>query len=143
MKFEPIYRVIFGVDPSDVIEKLNAYVSRLSGDADAQSIEYLSNTANGTITVNAPEKTLTVATLQDFIDGYIKEHPSAEVDYIHGEDSVKSLIRDDSIGFLFSGMGKDELFKTVIYDGALPRKTFSMGHAQDKRYYLECRKIVK
>jgi len=143
MKFEPIYRVIFGVEPSDVIEKLKAYVSELSGDADAQSIEYLSSNGNGTITVNTPEKTLTVATLQDFIDGYIKEHPSAEVDYIHGVDSVKSLIRDDSIGFLFSGMGKDELFKTVIYDGALPRKTFSMGHAQDKRYYLECRKIVK
>lgn len=143
MKFEPIYRVIFGVEPRDVIEKLTAYTEKLSGSADAQKIEYLSATGNGTITVNAPEKTLTVATLQDFIDGYIKANPSAEVDYIHGVDSVKSLIRNDSIGFLFSGMGKDELFKTVIYDGALPRKTFSMGHAQDKRYYLECRKIVK
>ena len=143
MKFEPIYRVIFGVDPSDVIEKLTAYTNALSGNADAQSIEFLSLKDNGTIIVNAPEKTLTVATLQDFIDEYIKSNPNAEVDYIHGVDSVKSLIRDDSIGFLFSGMGKDELFKTVIYDGALPRKTFSMGHAQDKRYYLECRKIVK
>ena len=50
---------------------------------------------------------------------------------------------ENSIGFIFDGMSKSELFKTVIYDGALPRKTFSMGHAEDKRYYLECRKITK
>ncbi len=143
MKFEPIYRVIFGVDPADVTEKLNAYLSSLSGNADAQTIQYLSAAENGTLRADTPVKTLPVATLQDFIDGYLKDHPDAEVDYIHGVNSVKSLIREDSIGFIFSGMGKDELFKTVIYDGALPRKTFSMGHAEDKRYYMECRKITK
>lgn len=143
MKFEPIYRVMFGVDPDDVIAELKKYVSALSGNAEPQDIEYLSTSQCAHVLVDKPEKTLTVATLQDFIDSYIKSHPSAEVDYIHGEGSVKSLIREDSIGFLFSGMGKDELFKTVIYDGALPRKTFSMGHAEDKRYYIECRKITK
>ena len=143
MKFEPIYRVMFGVDPMDVKEKLESYVASLSGSADAQSIEYLTVKENGTIIADKPVKTLPVATLQDFIDAYLKDHKDAEVDYIHGENSVKSLIRDDSIGFIFSGMGKDELFKTVIYDGALPRKTFSMGHAEDKRYYMECRKITK
>ena len=65
-----------------------------------------------------------------------------EVDYIHGEDSLRSLVKDcETVGFLFDGMRKNELFRTVIYDGALPRKTFSMGHAPDKRYYLECRRI--
>jgi len=89
-----------------------------------------------------PAKQLTVGTLQDFLDGYVKAHPEAEVDYIHGESSVRALSdRPDAIGFFFDGMGKDQLFRTVIYDGALPRKTFSMGHATDKRYYLECRKI--
>ena len=64
------------------------------------------------------------------------------VDYIHGEESVKALSKKDgAIGFIFDGMAKNQLFKTVIFDGALPRKTFSMGHAVDKRYYLECRKI--
>jgi hypothetical protein len=64
------------------------------------------------------------------------------VDYIHGEDSLRSLACEEgAIGFLFEGMEKNDLFRTVLYDGALPRKTFSMGHAQDKRYYLECRKI--
>ena len=91
-----------------------------------------------------PVRQLTVGTLQDFIDEYIKSTPSAEVDYIHGEAALKELASaKNSIGFLFGGMNKDQLFKTVIYDGALPRKTFSMGHAEDKRYYMECRKIKK
>ena len=90
---------------------------------------------------NTPCRQLTVGTLQDFIDTYVASHEGASVDYIHGESSVKSLISESSVGFIFSGMSKSELFKTVIYDGALPRKTFSMGHAEDKRYYIECRKI--
>ena len=143
MKFEPIYRVMFGVNAKDVAAQLEAYSSALCGSADKQEIEYIHKNGNGRITVSAPQKTLAVATLQDFIDEYLASHSEASVDYIHGEKSVKSLIREDSIGFLFSGMGKDELFKTVIYDGALPRKTFSMGHAEDKRYYIECRKITK
>ncbi len=143
MKFEPIYRVMFNVDASDVVRKLNAYLGSLEGNADAQSIEYISAAESGTLCSNTPIKTLTVATLQDFIDDYIKANPGVEVDYIHGVGSVKSLIGDNSIGFIFSGMEKDELFKTVIYDGALPRKTFSMGHAEDKRYYMECRRITK
>ncbi len=143
MKFEPIYRVMFGIDPEDVKQALAIYLAKLNGGFDPQSIEYHTFSGSGVLCAQCPEKTLTVATLQDFIDEYIKTHPLAEVDYIHGEDSVKSLIRRDSIGFLFSGMSKSELFKTVIYDGALPRKTFSMGHARDKRYYLECRKITK
>ena len=143
LKFEPIYRVVFGVDADDILEKLEKYTSSLSGSADAQTIEYISSAKCGSLVVAHPEKQLTVGTLQDFIDAYIKENPSAEVDYIHGEESVKSLISDTSVGFIFSGMSKSELFKTVIYDGALPRKTFSMGHAEDKRYYLECRKITK
>ena len=72
----------------------------------------------------------------------VESHPDAEVDYIHGEDSLRTLANaEHAIGFLFDGMEKSQLFRTVIYDGALPRKTFSMGHARDKRYYLECRKI--
>ena len=141
MKFEPIYRVVFDVDVNDLITKLQNYTDSLSGDASEQKIEYISDVANGTITVKNPVRQLTVGTLQDFIDSYIKDNPNASVDYIHGESSVKSLVSNTSVGFIFSGMNKSELFKTVIYDGALPRKTFSMGHAEDKRYYLECRKI--
>ena len=83
-----------------------------------------------------------MATLQAFLDDYTAKHPKAVVDYIHGEHSLRTLAANpNAIGFLFDGMRKDELFRTIIYDGALPRKTFSMGHAEDKRYYLECKRI--
>ena len=141
MKFEPIYRVAFDVDPSDLISELDKYLSALSGDAAAQEIKYICSDKSGTLTANHPVRQLTVGTLQDFLDAYVASHKGASVDYIHGEGSVKSLVSETSVGFIFSGMSKSELFKTVIYDGALPRKTFSMGHAEDKRYYLECRKI--
>ena len=141
MKFEPIYRVVFGVDPNDLICELEKYLSSLCGDAPSQRIEYLCADRSGVLIANTPCRQLTVGTLQDFIDSYVASHEGASVDYIHGESSVKSLISESSVGFIFSGMSKSELFKTVIYDGALPRKTFSMGHAEDKRYYIECRKI--
>lgn len=142
LRFEPIYRVMFGVDPADVIAELEKYLLSLGGTAEPQVIEYVGRGIGGTLTANHPIKQLTVGTLQDFIDGYLAAHTGAEVDYIHGEGSVRALAdRADAIGFLFEGMSKSELFKTVIFDGALPRKTFSMGHAEDKRYYLEARKI--
>ena len=141
MKFEPIYRVAFDVDPNELLGELKTYLDGLSGTADEQSIDYFCKNSNGTLVAKAPVRQLTVGTLQDFLDSYVASHKGASIDYIHGENSVKSLITDTSIGFIFSGMSKSELFKTVIYDGALPRKTFSMGHAEDKRYYLECRKI--
>ena len=73
---------------------------------------------------------------------YLAAHPGARVDYIHGEDVVRQLsAQGDTIGFLLPPMGKEELFPTVIHDGVLPRKTFSMGEAQDKRFYLEARRI--
>ena len=142
LKFEPIYRVMMGVDPEDVLSALRVYASELDGGESAQKIEYMHAGGEGVVTVDHPALQLTVGTLQDFIDKYLPAHPGAEVDYIHGEDVTRALGRkQNSIGFIFDGMGKDELFKTVIFDGALPRKTFSMGHARDKRFYLECRKI--
>jgi hypothetical protein len=84
-----------------------------------------------------------VGTLQSFLDAWLAGHPQASVDYIHGEDVACRLAaeRPDAVAFLLPPMGKDQLFKTVINDGVLPRKTFSMGEAHDKRFYLEARKI--
>ncbi len=141
MKFEPIYRVLFGVEPANVIREFEAYISSLDGDKEMQEITFVERVGTFSFNVPHPKKTLPVATVQDFLDLYIQKHPEASVDYIHGEGSVRRLVSKTSVGFLFSGMGKDELFSTVIFDGALPRKTFSMGHAEDKRYYIECRKI--
>lgn len=142
LKFEPIYRIMTDIDPMDVISSLTAYINALDGTSEPQEIDYIYGDQMGSLTVNFPKQQLTVGTLQMFIDEYIKSHDGAKVDYIHGEDSVKALAqKPNSIGFMFDGMAKSQLFKTVIFDGALPRKTFSMGHAVDKRYYLECRKI--
>ena len=96
---------------------------------------------DGWITVPDPKVQLAVGTLQSVIDAYLKSH-GGEVDYIHGDEVAKDLgAKPGNMGFLLPAMGKEQLFKTVMADGVLPRKTFSMGHAQDKRYYVEARKI--
>jgi hypothetical protein len=142
LSFEPIYRVMFGVDPTDVLACLRAYTDTLQGAAAPQKIHVVGDGMTQNIEIERPVRQLTVGTLQAFIDEYLNTHPEAEVDYIHGVASTLELAnKPNAIGFLFDGMEKSQLFRSVRYDGALPRKTFSMGHAQDKRYYMECRKI--
>ena len=143
LKFEPIYRIVEDFDFEGMLYELKDYSMALSGNAKKQRIEIVvGGEIRGEIVVEYPEQQLAVGTLQTFLDNYLKIHTHAKIDYIHGEDSVRELTKKmNTVGFLFDGMEKSELFKTVIFDGALPRKTFSMGHAVDKRYYLECRKI--
>jgi hypothetical protein len=94
------------------------------------------------LTIEKPALHLTVATLQSFLDRFLAEEKNARIDYIHGESAVTSLgSRQGNVGFYLPAISKHELFKTIILDGALPRKTFSMGEADEKRFYLECRKI--
>jgi uncharacterized protein (DUF1015 family) len=141
LEFEPIYRVLFGVDADEFVRDFKAHLETLSGDAPAQSFTLVWNGGECKLSVNTPAAQLAVGTVQSFLDKYAAQK-GIEVDYVHGVDSVKKLCeKENTLGILFDGMGKDMLFKTVICDGALPRKTFSMGHAQDKRYYIECRKI--
>ncbi|MBQ3125992.1 MAG: DUF1015 domain-containing protein [Clostridia bacterium] len=142
LAFEPIYRVVFGVDPAALLAALEAYAAKLNGSVEGQSVEAVWAGGRRTVALPHAVQQLTVGTLQAFLDDYIKGCPGAEVDYIHGEASLCALSeKPNAIGFLFDGMEKEQLFKTVLFDGALPRKTFSMGHAEDKRYYLEARKI--
>jgi hypothetical protein len=142
LEFEPIYRVVFGVDVDEFKNELKAYVSGLRGGACEQRMVLVCKEGDEEIVVKAPVSQLAVGTVQDFLDKYLKEHVASSVDYIHGIESTRALASGDgAVGILFDGMGKNELFKTVICDGALPRKTFSMGHAADKRFYIECRKI--
>lgn len=140
IEFEPIYRVLFHVDPADFIAQFKAYTSENGGE-DRQTFCAISGAQKTELHLNAVAK-LPVGTLQPFIDRYLSEHPETKVDYIHGEDVVESLCKaPDTLGLLFDGMRKDELFGAIESDGSLPRKTFSMGHAHDKRYYIEARKI--
>lgn len=137
LEFEPIHRVVFDVDE----EKLLAALASQCGSTDGQRVLVCNNGQKKELRFNAAVSNLPVGTLQAFLDAYIAEN-GGRVDYIHGNEVVEELSsKPGNIGFLLEAMPKEELFKTVVLDGALPRKTFSMGHAWDKRFYLECRKI--
>ena len=139
MVFEPIHRVIFDIDTDNFTDFLakNGVTEGKGG----QTFEYIVNGASKTMCVGNPTANITVGSVQNLIDEYLKDNKGT-VDYIHGDDVVREFAsKDGNAGILFDVMDKSELFKTVILDGALPRKTFSMGHAHDKRFYTECRKI--
>ncbi|MGM9625568.1 MAG: DUF1015 domain-containing protein [Eubacteriales bacterium] len=153
LEFEPIYRVVFGTDSDSLIGAMRRMYPNMTvsagGDVrsipDADNAHVIIMTAAGktqTLVIPNPTAQLPVGTLQSFLDGYLAEHKEAQIDYIHGIAATEKLSAgENAVGFVFRGMGKDDLFRTVIFDGALPRKTFSMGEADEKRYYLECRKI--
>ena len=140
LEFEPIYRVLFGVQPLSVIDDfVNASGGEYYGE-DAQKFTCVFGKETKEISVK-PNGKLAVATLQKFLDEYIK-NTDIKIDYIHGIEATKTLAeKENAIGFIFDGMQKDELFEAVCADGSLPRKTFSMGTADDKRFYLEARKF--
>ena len=139
---EPIYRAVFGCDCDTVI---NDFVAACGGEYngdDAQHFTCVTKNSTREISVK-PTSEISVGTLQSFLDDYMKSHPEITIDFIHGEQSLKKICeKENTVGFLFEGMRKSELFPAVINDGSLPRKTFSMGHADDKRFYLEAR-IIK
>jgi hypothetical protein len=98
--------------------------------------------AFGVIEISNALSNLAVGTIQAFLDAFLKDGGAEKIDYVHGEDVVERLaLQAGNAGFYLAGMHKSELFKTVILDGALPRKTFSMGEAREKRFYMEARKI--
>ena len=143
LEFEPIHRVVFGVDPQALLADLLAfYPGAFQGAGEEGHIlRYVHAGGVGAVTAPHPQAQLPAATLQNFLDQWLSGH-RGRVDYIHGADVTRSLAsQPGNIGFLLPAMGKEELFPTVIHDGVLPRKTFSMGEAQDKRFYLEARKI--
>ncbi len=139
MVFEPIHRVLFGVD-TDAFAKFLADNGVAEGNG-GQTFEYIAGGVSKTMSISNPTANIAVGSLQNLIDEYLKNN-AGTVDYIHGDDVVREFAaKEGNVGILFDVMDKSELFKTVILDGALPRKTFSMGHAHDKRFYTECRKI--
>ena len=142
LQFEAIHRVVFGVEPESLLNAFReAYPNAHMGRGSGQTMEVVWNGHDAYLTVPDPTFQLAVGTLQNFLDGYLKTH-GGKVDYIHGDDVTRELgSKPGNMGFLLPAMGKNQLFKTVMADGVLPRKTFSMGHAQDKRYYVEGRRI--
>lgn len=156
--FEPIHRVIFakeGQSGMDLVEKLLGHLNDLNGkaylaDADAAvpegafEIPYITGEKKGKIIIEKPESKLEVGALQAALDIMVKEEKVCDIDYIHGSAVVERLsAKDGNAGFLLPPMDKFMLFPAVAADGALPRKTFSMGEANEKRYYIESRYIAK
>jgi len=142
LQFEAIHRVVFGVDPEKLLGAFREfYPTARDGQGVGHTIAYTWAGGSGYLNVPNPRVQLAVGTLQNFLDVYLKEN-GGHVDYIHGGQVTDELgSKPGNIGFKLPAMGKDQLFKTVIADGVLPRKTFSMGHAEDKRYYVEGRRI--
>ena len=140
LEFEPIYRVLFNLDIEKFMKEFRENFKE-STDENAQKFTVITAKQEEIIAVS-PTAKLPVGTLQPFLDKYLKDNQETKIDYIHGEEEVCRLSKmPNTLGFIFKGMEKSDLFPAIMSDGSLPRKTFSMGHAYDKRYYLETRKI--
>ena len=110
---------------------------------DEAELTFVSGNTRVGYRVENPDNPLPVAVLQPFLDEYLRSHPAARIDYVHGAAAVESLCQTPhTTGVLLPAIDKSALFPAVRQGGALPRKTFSMGEPDEKRYYMECRKIL-
>ena len=158
LTFEPIHRLVFGLK-KDILAEMKAYWGvrfKLQPVSSAEEMMAIVDeaaepwhqigliTAEGfkVVEVRTPEDNLPVGTLQRFLDSFMENSGAEKIDYVHGTEVLFSKGQaENNVGFYVPGIDKSDLFKTVILDGALPRKTFSMGEAHQKRFYMECRKI--
>ena len=135
-QFEPIHRILTGISPAALLEGLAA-ICAPSG----YEVRWAAGERSGTLSLSRALGQLPVAILQPFLDRWLKKQ-GGQIDYIHGDEVALELARQDgAIAFLLPNISKADFFRGIVHDGVLPRKTFSMGHAQEKRYYLECRRI--
>lgn len=160
LDFEPIHRVLFHMNKDikaamqefyqggvhfEKVASLEEMVRRVDHQVSlGQLVGYIDAGGFEVVTIDNPSSNLPVGTLQAFLDPFVKSGGAEKIDYVHGEDVVARLgAQPGNAGFYVPGMEKGDLFKTVILDGALPRKTFSMGEAREKRFYMECRQISR
>lgn len=160
--FEPIHRVLFNVDNNDLFNKMREYFASLWSelvierfDTKDEAKDNMKKSTNDihycrgmnqewymVLWIKNPKLNLEVWNIQAFLDEYLSSNKTVKIDYVHWEDVTEQLWRKSwNLGLLFPIMDKSDFFKTVVVDWALPRKTFSMGEAEEKRFYLECRKI--
>lgn len=163
LAFEAIHRVLFGLS-KDLLAELGSamgerlhYIPMASAEAMRERVDHAQGSGQagrhvigllgggqtcGVLEIDAPAFNLPVGTLQAFLDALMQDGAAQAIDYVHGADVLEQLaLQPGNAGFYLAGMDKSALFKTVIEEGALPRKTFSLGHAHEKRFYMEARKI--
>ena len=145
---EPIHRVLFNVDCGAVLLALISWsdgnmAGICFGNSKKQSFTLAGPHIANVLSFEDPVAPLTVGTIDEFIEYFMARHKEARVDYVHDEPAVRALTKQGGVGFLLPPFEKSDLFKGIVMGGVLPRKTFSMGHAEEKRYYIECRKIIE
>ena len=146
IEIEPIHRVLFNVDCAAVLLALITWSDEnmagcCFGGEKKQPFTLAGPHMANVLSFEEPTAPLTVGTIDEFIEYYLERHPEGRVDYVHDEPAVRALCKKGAVAFLMPPFAKSDLFKGVVMGGVLPRKTFSMGHAEEKRYYIECRKI--
>ena len=146
IEIEPIHRVLFNVDCGAVLLALIAWSDAnmagiCFGDSKQQAFTLAGPHVSNVLSFEDPVAPLTVGTVDEFIEYFMARHSEARVDYVHDEPAVRALTRQGGVAFLLPPFEKSDLFKGIVMGGVLPRKTFSMGHAEEKRYYIECRRI--
>lgn len=144
--FEPIHRVLFGIDGDDLLPMMQAWAAQrgwtLADGAEGHAIRIVYEGKEVGLSVADSGQPLAVGALQLFLDDLLPQHPEAGLDYVHGEQAARALAtREKTVAFLLPAMPKQMLFPAVEAMGSLPRKTFSMGEAHEKRYYMEARRL--
>ena len=144
--FEPIHRIITGTRRKELMDDWRHYAAArgmsLQAAGKGHRFTVISGSEEETAVVLSPEGAIPCETIQKYLDDFLSRHPEAEIDYIHGEDSLRALAgKPDTVGFLLPEIDKHSFFADVERLGVLPRKTFSMGEADEKRFYMEAKKI--
>ena len=144
--FEPIYRIVTGTTRAAVMADWKAYAEAkgmsLAAEGSDHRFTVVSADGEETVAVLNPEGAIPCETIQKFLDSFLSRHPEAGIDFIHGEGSLRALAaKPETVGFLLPDIDKHSFFKDVEKLGVLPRKTFSMGEADEKRFYMEAKKI--
>ena len=148
IEIEPIHRVVFGVGAKELYAALDAWDQQQGSSTTMSDQRLRLADAHGesAVALANPPAPLTVGSVEAFLADFLPAHPGVTVDYIHGESTALALASDPAkpaTAILLPDFAKADLFKGVVLGGVLPRKTFSMGHAEEKRYYIECRKITE
>jgi len=155
LEFEPIHRLLFNVKADEFLgdaakwfaEQGEGVPQKHKGkslsEVTGHCVEYRVAGHNGVMELTTPSRVLPVASLTAFVDQWLDKHSEAKIDYVHGLEVIDKHIANtpDTLGLILPAMPKDDLFKTVVLDGVLPRKTFSMGEADEKRFYFEAKNI--
>ncbi|MBB5021811.1 DUF1015 domain-containing protein [Desulfurispira natronophila] len=167
LQFEAIHRVLFGVDGVTLLDAMHDYFAHHGGRCHFEEggfppvlseesmvslgrsdmvaghrIPLVMGATQGALHIDGSSHKLATASLQAFLDDFLGQHPQVRLDYVHGADTVNRLgSQPGHAGFFLPPISKESFFPTILQDGPFPRKTFSMGHSHEKRFYLECRRI--